>query len=53
MLLTRSGLTAKQTKQAIILYVYLFKRDSYFSGIGAESSALIHEYANIFDKNEM
>ena len=36
-----------------VLYVYLFKRDSYFSGISAEASALIHEYANIFNNNEM
>ena len=34
--------------KTIILYVYLLLGDSYFSGIRAESSALIHEYANIF-----
>ena len=28
--------------------VFLFKRDSYLSGISAESSALIYEYANMF-----
>ena len=33
--------------------MYLFKRDSYFSGIRAESSALIHEYANMLHNNEL
>ena len=33
-----------------ILYVYLFLRDLYFS---AESSALIHEYANMCPNNEL
>ena len=32
-----------------VLYVYLFWQDSYFSRIRAESSALIHEYANILN----
>ena len=35
-----------------ILYVYLFQRESYFSRISTELSALIHEYANMFDSNE-
>ena len=33
--------------------VYLFEQDSYFSGISAEPSVVIHEYANIFDSNEL
>ena len=37
----------------MILYVYLFLRDSYFSWISAESSALIHEYANMHLNNEL
>ena len=36
-----------------LLYVYLFQRDSYLSGISAEPSALIHEYAKIFENNEL
>ena len=31
--------------------MYLFKRDSYFSGISADSSVLIHDYTNISDNN--
>ena len=36
----------------MVLYVYLFLRDLYVSGISAESSALIHEYTNIFVNND-
>ena len=35
-----------------ILYVYLFKWDSCFSGVSAESRVLIHEYANMFDNDK-
>ena len=37
----------------LVLNVYLFELYSYFSGISAKSSTLIHEYANIFNYNEM
>ena len=35
------------------MHVYLFKGDFYFSGISADASALIHDYTNIFDNNEL
>ena len=35
----------------LILYVYLFKRELYFSRISAYSGALIYEYANMLDNN--
>ena len=35
------------------LYVYLFMWDSYFSGLSAEPSALIHEYTKIFENSEL
>ena len=34
-----------------ILYVYLFKQDSYFRGINTESSVQIHEYTSMFSNN--
>ena len=36
-----------------LLYVCLFQRDSYFSGISAASSALIHEYTNMCVINKL
>ena len=32
-------------------YMYLFEWDSYFNGISANASVLIHDYANMFDNN--
>ena len=39
-------ISATVDTKTVILYVYLFQRDSYFSGISAASSVVIHEYAN-------
>ena len=36
-----------------LLYVYLFYQDSYFSGISADASALIHDYAYMLENNEV
>ena len=33
--------------------MYLFKQDWYFSGISAEWSALINEYASLFVNKEL
>ena len=34
-----------------LLYVYLYKRDSYCVGISTESSAIIQENGNFFNKD--
>ena len=48
----RNESTMVNNKKIQILYVYLFERDFYFSGISADTSALIHDYANMLENKD-